>query len=297
MSSETQTDEGPLWRIRHRIRTDQKLRHRLRRGIATASLVVVLVWLLLPLFWVVETALKTRVVAQSFPPVFWGFEIQWENFITVLTDYSLLAFIRNGIIAATASTIICLALGVPHGYAISKYDFKLAKQSLYTILAVRIIPPISVAVPFFILYKQLNLLNSIVGVVIVLSFLFEPFVVWIMKGFFDALPRSLVDAARVDGCSRFEAFYRIMLPLARPGLGSAIIITWLLSWNEFTLVFILTTDTAAQTLPVGIMGFVQDRFVPWNLLSAASVIGMIPSLIVVVLFQNYLVKGLVEKRV
>lgn len=293
----TGTDPGNLLeRMRQRIRTDRTLRIRVRRAIAVTVLAVVLIWLLLPLFWIFQTALKPRPVAQAFPPVFWGFEIRWENFVVVLTDRNLLAFIKNGAIVATICTGISLLIGVPHAYAISKYDYVLRKSSFYSILAARIIPPISIAVPFFILYQQFGLVDRLLGVTIVLTFLFEPFVVWIMKGFFDSMSRSLIDAARVDGCTKLQAFYKIMLPLSLPGLGSAIIIAWLLAWNEFTLVFILTSSEAAQTLPVGILGFVRDRFVPWNLIAAASVIGMIPSLIVVIVFQKYLIKGLVERR-
>lgn len=284
-------------RVRRRIRTDRVLRERIHKAVAVVVLAVVLAWLLLPLFWIIETSLKTRPLAQQFPPVFWGFEIQWTNFTTVLFERNLLEFIRNGVIAASATTLLSLLLGVPHAYVISKYDFLLDDASLYAILAVRVIPPISVAVPFFVLYQRFGLVDTTLGVTLILAFLFEPFVVWIMKGFFDTLPRSLIEAARLDGCTKFQAFYKIMLPLALPALGSAIIITWLLAWNEFTLVFILTNSEAAQTLPVGIMTFVRDRFVPWNLLAAASVIGMIPSLLIVVMFQRYLIRGLVEQRV
>lgn len=290
-------DQSVIERMRVRFRTDRELRERVRMTLSIFALGLVLIWLLLPIFWVIETSLKTRPVAEAFPPVFWGFELQWNNFISVLQDTALPSFLLNGAIAASVSTLISLILGVPHAYAISRYQFRFGKLSFLSIVAARIIPPISVAVPFFILFNQLGLVDTKIGVIIVLTFLFEPFVVWIMQGFFDNLPASLIDSARMDGCTKFQAFYKIMLPLAKPGLGSAIIITWLLAWNEFTLVFILTSSEAAQTLPVGILGFVRDLFVPWNLIAAASVIGMIPSLIVVVLFQEYLVRGLAERRV
>jgi multiple sugar transport system permease protein len=297
MARKQERTYGFIKRARTEIRSNHVLRRRIRHGVAAITLVVTLIWLLLPLFWIIETSLKSRPVAQAYPPVFWGFNIRWENYLIVLTDRNLIAFIQNGVIAATASTVLCLLLGVPHAYVISKYEYKFRQMSFYTILAVRIIPPITVAVPFFILYQKLGLINTLTGVTIVLTFLFEPFVVWIMKGFFDGLPSSLIDAALTDGCTKFQAFYKIMLPLALPGLGSAIIISWLLAWNEFTLVFFITTSEAAQTLPAGILNFVRDRFVPWNLIAAASVIGMIPSLIVVIIFQKYLIRGLVEERV
>lgn len=291
------TDRSPIRRLRHRIRTDRELRTRVKKAVGLVTLGIVLAWFLLPLFWVVQTSLKTRPLAQAYPPVFWGFEIQWSNYVKVLTDTDLLDFMRNGIISATGSTFIALLFGVPHAYAISKYEFKYGQLSLLAILAVRIVPPISIAVPFFVMYNNLGLFDTLVGNVLVLGFLFEPFVVWIMKGFFDGLPSSLIEAARIDGCTKFQVFYQIMLPLAKPALGSATIISWLLSWNEFTLVFILTSSNSAQTLPVGILGFTRDLFVPWNIISAAAVLGLIPSLFVVVLFQRYLIKGLAERRV
>jgi len=203
-------------------------------------------------------------------------------------------FLRNGAITATGATIIALLLGVPHAYAISKYEFKFSSASLLAIIGVRIIPPISIAVPFFVMYNKLGLFDTLIGNIIVNAFLFEPFVVWIVKGFFDGLSSSLIEAARLDGCSKFETFYKIMLPLAKPAIGSATIVSWLLTWNEFTLIFILTTSKQAQTLPVGIQSFSRDLFIPWNIIGAASVIGFIPSIIVVLLFQRFLVRGLTE---
>lgn len=296
LRSPTPDESTIVGRVRMRIRTDRNLRERIRLTVAGILLSGILLWFLLPVLWIFLTSIKTRPQAEAFPPVF-VFEPQLENFTRVLNDTPLLDYLRNGAVAATVTTVIALVLGVPHAYAISKYRFKLRRFGFFAILAVRIIPPISIAVPFFVLFKQFGLFNRIAGIIIVLVFLFEPFVVWIMKGFFDGLPSSLIDAARVDGCTKFTAFYKIMLPLAMPAIGSAVIISWLLSWNEFTLVFILTADQAAQTLPVGVLNFIRDRFVPWNLIAAASVIGLIPSLVVVVLFQQYLIRGLAEERV
>ena len=295
--SEPPDESTTIGRIRSRIRTDRTLRERIRLTIAGVLLSGILLWFLLPVLWILLTSIKTRPQAEAFPPIFWGFEPQWENFTRVINNTPLLDYLRNGAIAATVTTVIALVLGIPHAYAISKYRFKLRQFGFFAILAVRIIPPISIAVPFFVLFKQMGLFDRIAGIVIVLVFLFEPFVVWIMKGFFDGLPSSLIDAGRVDGCTKFSAFYKIMLPLALPAIGSATIISWLLSWNEFTLVFILTSSPQAQTLPVGILNFIRDRFVPWNLIAAASVIGLIPSLVVVLLFQKYLIRGLAEERV
>lgn len=281
-------------RALERFRRDQELRYWLRTAVAGITLGSLLVWFLLPLFWIIQTSLKTRPIAEAYPPVFWGFELQWSNYLFVLRETDLVFFLRNGIITATGATALALLLGVPHAYAISKYEFKYSSASLLAIIAVRIIPPISIAVPFFVMYNKFGLYDTLIGNIIVNVFLFEPFVVWIVKSFFDGLPSSLIEAARLDGCSKFETFYKIMLPLSKPAIGSATIVSWLLTWNEFTLIFMLTTSKSAQTLPVGIQSFSRDLFIPWNLIGAASVIGFIPSIIVVIFFQQYLVRGITE---
>ena len=287
---------GYIERARIRLRTDRVLRERLRGAIGVLALLITLTWLLAPIIWAFLTSLKSQAIAGAYPPVFWGFELRWQNYATVIRDHNLFAFMRNGVIVATISTILSMLLAVPHAYAVSKYEYRLRSISFYGILAARIIPPISIAVPFYILFQQFGLVNTKLAVVIVFTFLFEPFAVWIMKGFFDGLPRALISAARIDGCTKFQAFYKIMLPLAVPAVVSSIIITWIIAWNEFTLVFILTTTEQAQTLPVGVLLIVQDHFVPWNRVAAASMMGAIPSLTIVIVFQRYLQKGLVDLR-
>jgi multiple sugar transport system permease protein len=278
------------------LKTDQTVRNRIHKAISVIVLIVVLSWLLFPVFWVFETALKTRVVVQSYPPVFFGFEIQWQNFTQVLTQTPLVSYITNGLIMASAATVLSLMLGVPHAYAVSMYKSRLGDASFITIIAARIIPPLSILVPFYVFFSNIGLIDTLIAVTIVETAFLEPFVVWIVKGQFDSMPRSLVDSARVDGCTKFQAFHKIMLPLALQGIVSAGIIAWLLGWNAFSAVFILTTSPAAMTLPVGVLSLANDLYVPWNLVAAASVVGLIPSLIIVIFFQKYLVKGLVDSE-
>lgn len=282
--------------VRQRYRTDHRFRESVKKWVAAVVLIVILSWMLLPFFWTLQTSLKERVVAQAFPPVFYGFEIVWSNFTRVLFIENYLPILVNGFVAASVATVVSVALGTPHAYIISKYRHRFLNASFFAIVAARVIPPISMAVPFFILFNRLGLLDTKIAVIMALTFLFEPFVVWIMKGFFDGLPGSLIDAARIDGCSKFQAFTKVMLPLSKPGLASAAIITWLLGWNHFVLVFILSATSKSQTVPVAILSLQRDHFTPWNLMAAAAIMGIIPSIIVVIAFQNHLIKGLAERR-
>lgn len=291
------TERGYVDRVRTRIRTDRALRNRLRAIIGVGGLGLTLFWLLVPVAWAMLTSLKTQAAAGSYPPVFWGFELQWENYVAVVRQRNLHIYMWNGFVVATISTIASMLLAVPHAYAVSVYDYKIRRFSFFAILAARIIPPISIAVPFYIMFQRLGLVNTKFGIVIVFTFLFEPFAVWIIKGFIDGLPHSLIGAARIDGCSKFQAFYKIMLPLCVPAIVSAVIITWIIAWNEFTLVFILTLSEQAQTLPVAILLLIDDNLIPWNLMAAGSMIGAIPSITIVLVFQRHLRRGLVDLRV
>ena len=280
--------------LQEQLESNLALREKIKLAISVVILSLVIIWLLLPIFWVFQMSLKTRPMAIAYPPVLWGFEIQWENFVVVLTETPLPRFIINGLIVATVVTALGLLMGVPHAYIVSKYESKLGNLSFWGIVAARIIPPISIIVPFYVAFSSIGLIDTLVAVILVETAMVEPFIVYIMKGYFDSLSNSLVDSARVDGCNRYQAFYKIMLPIAAPGMGSASIVAWLLGWNAFTTVFVLTTSPNAQTLPVGILTYSQDVVTPWNLFAAAAVIGLLPSVLIVIVFQSYLMRGLVE---
>lgn len=283
---------GLIEKLRHRYETDRALRQRIRKGVAATTIVLLLTWFLLPFVWTFKTSLQTRAIAQAYPPVLWNFEPQWQNYTYILFETNFYKYVRNGLITATGATIVAMAFAVPHAYALSNFRYKLRDVSMYLILAVRVFPLVALAIPFYLMYNQTGLINTKVGIVIALTMLYTPFIVWIMKGFFDGLSESIVEAARMDGCSQFQAFYRVALPLAKPAIASSVIFAWLEAFNHFTLIFFLTTSSKAQTVPFGILSFIRDNYVPWNIISSAALLGMIPSLIVVVLFQKYLVEGI-----
>lgn len=300
MSKETRRlpGMGAVDRITTRYQTDRVLRNRLQQFAAMATLAVLLVWFLFPFVWTFKTSIQARPVAQTFPPVLWGFEPQIAaNYGEVIYNSAFLQFMRNGILTAAIGTIVAMLIGLPHAYVLSKYDYKLRNTSMFLILGVRVFPLVALAVPFFILYSRFGLSDTLLGVTIVLTMLYEPFIVWILKSYFDGISTSMVEAARMDGCTKFQAFYRIMLPQAGPALASATIFSWIEAFNHFTLVFFLTSSPSAQTVPFGILNFIRDNFIPWNIISAASILAMVPSFIIILLFQKYLVRGIAGEQV
>lgn len=269
-----------------------KTRDKIKKCVAYTFLFIVICWSLFPVFWAFETSLKDRFTAEAYPPTFVNFKVKWSNYLEIFRELHAEDYIINGLIAATGATFISLFFGVPHAYTVSLFKPKGGNLSIILILAARTIPPISIAVPFYILYNKLGLIDTKIGIILILTFLFEPFVVWVVKGFFDNLPKELEDSARIDGCTKFQAFYRVMLPLAAPGIAAATILSWLMSWNEFVLVFTLSLSRNSQTVPIGVLSFAMDTYTPWNWMMAAAIVGLIPSLLIVIAFQRLLVKGL-----
>ena len=197
-------------------------------------------------------------------------------------------------IVAVLSTICAIVLGTLAAYALARFRLprKLNMRLALWILSTRMFPPIVTAVPLFLLMSDVRLLDTMASLVIVYTAFNLPFVVWMMRGFFQEIPRELEEAARVDGDSRLGALVRVILPLAVPGLAATAVFCLIISWNEFLFALTLTQTDAAMTLPVGIAGRVTQYEIEWGVMSAAGVVAMIPILLFALSVQRYLVRGL-----
>ncbi|RMF94097.1 MAG: carbohydrate ABC transporter permease [Nitrospinota bacterium] len=275
--------------------TKTTYRH-IRKGFTYLILFFVIIWTGFPVFWAILTSLKSWGDAVRLPPLFWGFEVQWSNYVRIFNpQFAFGSYLVNGLIGATGATCIALILAIPHAYVISRFQHKkLILASLWAVLGARLAPPVTLAVPMYIIYMRLHLLNTKLGVVLILTFLYEPFMVWILKGFFDTIPTEIEECARIDGCTRLQSVRKIVLPLIAPAVGASIIVSWLMAWNEFIMVFLLTSTKKAATVPVGILNFTLDRNIPYNLMMAAGVVGMVPTVLLILFFVRYLIRGLAE---
>ncbi|MBC7189358.1 carbohydrate ABC transporter permease, partial [Candidatus Aerophobetes bacterium] len=173
-----------------------------------------------------------------------------------------------------------------------QYKFRGANFVLYALIATRIIPPLSLLLPFYMLVSKLNLVDTLWSMIIANIYLTYPFAVFIMKSFFDTFPRELIDSAVIDGCSRSGAFVKVVLPVGASSIAASAIITYLWTWNEFIYAFTFTSTPAAQPVTVGTFDCIGDIFVNWNQMCAGALTAALPGIIFVLFAQRYIIKGL-----
>ncbi len=247
-------------------------------------------WCLFPIYWLLNTSLKTARDAIARPPRF-IFTPILENYQKVLLDGEIWGFFLNSTIVGLGSTAMTLAVGIPAAYVLARFPFRGSADVSFWILTTRMTPPVAMLIPFFVMYYQLGLLDTHIGLVIVHAGLNLSIVVWILKGFFQEIPKELEEAAYIDGCGYWSTFTRIVLPLARPGIAAAGILTFLFSWNEFLFALVLA-DSHVRTVPVGLYGFIGYQQIRWGELSASAMLMLVPVLLFVALFQRPLIRGL-----
>ena len=263
----------------------------------TAYIVISIIGLIRisPIILIALNSFKTTQEALAWPPTLFPKTLTLDAYIEVIQSPSPIPIaLRNSCIIAGGTTFCVLALGVFTAYGLSKYRFRGSGQILLFHLITRIIPPISLIVPFYIILSSLNLTNTFTGLIIILTYLAYPLVVMIIKSFFDALPRDLVDAALIDGCTRTGAFLRVVLPLSAVGIAAAGIITFLWTWNEFLYALVFTSTTDVKPVTVTIFHFVGEELIDWNLLSAVAIVTSLPAIIFFIFAQKYIVTGLTK---
>jgi multiple sugar transport system permease protein len=267
-------------------------RSRRARALATyAALVALTVVFLFPLLWIVSLSLKTRLQMFSAPPL----SLWWptlENYAAVLNNASFAHAFVNSVIVSACAVSLSLLVGVPAAYAMARFPFFGRNVMFFTLLAMRMLPPIAVLVPMYVLFSAFGLTTTRTSVVLAYTTFSLPLVVWIMRGFFEDLPRELEESAWVDGATRLRAFMHIVLPLIRPGLVAACILCLQLAWNDFLFAAVLTSN-ASRTLPVLMAAFSGgDTGVDWGGMTASGVLVILPVILFSFLAQRHLVAGL-----
>jgi len=256
-------------------------------------LTVFSVVLLSPIILIFFNSFKGLDEALRWPPTIIPNNPTLEAYLKVI-DSPVLLSLRNSLIIASGTTVLVLGLGVPTAYAISKYRFRGSKLTLLFFLASRVIPPLSLLIPFYIMMSWLNLTNTFTCLIILDTYLAFPLMVWILKAFFDEFERDLIDAALVDGCSRLGAFIRVAIPLSAVGIAAVGIITFLWTWNEFLYAMIFTATEDISPVTIGIFHFVGDEVIEWNSLSAVGIFTSLPAIIFFIFAQKYIVEGMTK---
>ena len=252
--------------------------------------VIIFGFVLFPPIVLFLTSIKTELDALSFPPK-WIFQPTLQNYVDIFKTSPFFRFLLNSIIVASTNTALCLGLGSLTAYGLARFKFRGSENLSFWILSIRMMPPVAAIIPIYIIMKKVRLLDTPWALIIIYLTFNLPFVVWMMKGFFEDIPRAIEESALIDGCSEFAVFRKIALPLVAPGLAATAILIYIFSWNEFLFALILT-GTRAVTLPVGIIGFMKETGINWGYMTAGGILALIPVIIFTILVQRHLVKGL-----
>lgn len=255
----------------------------------TTALVVILS--LLPFLWFVDTSLKSQIQITTIPPDLLPAGTL-HFYLSSIENYNLLHYVKNSAIVAGSATALTLLLSIFAGYALARLRLRYRGIIMGALLLVSMFPQISIAGPVWRILQSLNWLNTYQGLILPYVTLTLPLGVWILASFFKELPGELEDAARIDGCGYTGTLFRIMVPLAAPGVFTAAILVFIYAWNEFFFALLIMTQQAYQTLPVGIALFQGEYTLPWGEIAAASTVATIPLVLLVFLFQRRIVSGL-----
>ena len=252
--------------------------------------------------WMALTSIKTQFAALQYPPQWWPAEPTIEQYTTLLNPASdvgreFLTYLWNSLWICTITTMISVAVSVPAAYAFSRFRFPGRIWLFYAVLLRNMFPAVVFLMPLFILMRKLHLVNS--GWSLVLSYLTFglPLSIWLLKGFYDNIPVQLEQAARIDGATRFEAFFHVVLPLSSPGIIATAIYAFIVSWNEYVYAATFLNDENKLTLPVGLQRFFTEYTTNWPGLMAASFIMSVPVVAMFLVLQKYFVRALTEGAV
>jgi multiple sugar transport system permease protein len=253
---------------------------------------VVLVILLGPIYWTLVTSFKTLPEAIQWPPTYIPKDFTLAAYQEVLARSPVPKYLLNSVIFALTTTVIVVTASIFTTYALTRYKYRGSNGVLLGFLVIRLIPPISLLLPFYLILRQLGLINTRAAVIIYTIYLTYPLSVWMLKSFFDSFPQDLIDAALIDGASRLGALFRVVLPVIANGVAAVAIIAFLWTWIEFLAPFLFLNTDNLKPITVGLYYFVGDETTYWNTLAAGAILAVIPGIIFFMFAQRYIISGL-----
>lgn len=255
-------------------------------------LVLLAIFVLVPIFWMILTALKTEQEALAIPPTWlprqwtiFGFQYMWQM-------KPFLVYFFNSLATAGPTAVCATLFGGFAAYSISRFRFPLRKPFMVVVLCTQMIPGVLLVGPYFKVLNSVNLYNTHVGLILGYIAVALPFCTWMLKGYFDSIPRELDEAALVDGCGKLHTFFRVILPLSAPGLVATAIFSFLLAWGDLLWALCLTSTESLATVTLGIANSVGEYRVVWPALMAAALIACVPSVVFYSILQKYIVGGM-----
>lgn len=254
--------------------------------------IILMAIVLFPFYWMVASSFKTQGELFALDPTLFPHKPTVENYLRVINMEGFKRYFYNSAIVSSSTTILSISIGSMAAFAFAWFKFKGSRTLSFSILLSQLFPIAALIVPLFILISWLKLYNTYLGLIITYLVFALPLAVWLLTGFFDSIPKEIGDAAFIDGCSYWQFYFRILLPLCVPGIAASGIYVFLTSWSEFLLALILTEGPSVQTIPVGLSTFVQHRGVDWGGVTTAATLASLPVLILFWAVQKYFVAGM-----
>ncbi len=264
------------------------------KGLAIAFF---LVWSLFPIYWLVKIAVTPDMLIYSEGTRLWPSAWTMGNFSRVIWQSDFMRFFANSLLVSLGTAAITTVFAAAAGYAFSRFDFAGKKLVIAVMLLTQMFPLLMIIAPIYKMIAAMGLLNSLMSLIIVYTAFNLPFATFLMQSFFDGIPKDLEEAAMIDGCTRFQALRRVILPLTLPGLGATLGFIFTAAWSEVMFALMLIKSNDQMTFPVGLLNFVSKFSVDWGQMMAAGVLALIPSCLFFIFIQRYLVQGLTSGAV
>ena len=258
----------------------------------TAGFYALVIVVMLPtafvFYWMITLSLKPQVEAAAFPPSFFHFTVTVKGYVEVFAKHPFLLYTWNSLVVAFGTTLLGLIVGLPAAYSIAQW--KQHKLAL-TILVARIIPGISYLIPWYILFRNLRMVDTYTALILTHLVVGLPITIWVMIGFFEDIPPDLREAALIDGCTDYGAFWRVAIPLVKPGVVATAILAFIFSWNNF-LFSVILAGRNTRTLPIAVFNMIGYEEINWGPLAAAATLITLPVIILTLIIQRHIVTGL-----
>jgi ABC-type glycerol-3-phosphate transport system permease component len=265
---------------------------RLAKILTYGALLAGLVFVALPFVLMVSTSLKPQAYTFEYPPRLIPQEITLSNYVKALSKDSFGLYFLNSLFVAVIATGLTVFLSSLLAYAFARLEFPAKESLFYVLLLGMMIPPVMLIIPQFLIAKRLDLLNNLWGLIVVYVAMNLSMQTFLLRGFFEDIPRELEEAVLIDGGGRWTIFWRIVLPLSRPGLAVVAIFTFLYSWDEFPWAHVAIKETTKRTLPIAIALFQNQHLTQWGQVFAASIVALIPVIVIFAVFQRYFIRGI-----
>ena len=285
MTPTTARDGGPASRRRMGA-------ERVQSALAYAVLLTLGLIVVFPFYWMTITSFKSEEQMRSLTSMFWPSPLVLDNYRQLLGRTDFTTWYGNSVVVAVSSTLLATAIGTIGAYALARLRFLGRAFMASTVLITYLVPPSILFIPLYAQIRSLGLADSLAGLVAAYPSFTVPFVTWLLMGYFESIPEELEEAAMIDGATRFGAFWRVVLPLAAPGVLAAGLYAFTQAWNEFLYALVFVTDVRMRTLPVGLSSFITGDVYGWGYLMSGAVLTTLPVIAAYAYLQRYMVDGL-----